>query len=85
MRLLYTSKETGREQRETERKSLGVDWDMRIVFRRRECLALRFFSAYAVFSSCSFIAETHFGKILSESVAKVTRQDVISRVNSRNV
>ena len=34
--------------------------------------------AYAVFSSCSLILETHFGKVWRQSVAMVTRNDVIS-------
>ena len=46
------------------------------IFRR--CFQDRLLLAYAVFSSCSFILETHFGKVWRQSVAMVTRYGVIS-------
>ena len=50
------------------------------VFRR--FLQQHLLIAYAVFSSCSFILETYFGKVWRQSVAMVTRYDVISSMRS---
>ena len=36
--------------------------------------------AHAVFSSCSFIPDTHFGKVWRQLVAMVTRYDAISNM-----